>query len=379
MTESVPVKTPPTATRVKEAAHRLGFDAVGIARAERSADADRFREWLSRRFHGEMAWMERAPERREDPRVYMPGARSVVCVAQSYFVEETPPAPSDRGEISNYARGEDYHVVLKDRLRELVREIEGMGGRARACVDTSAVLEKSWAERAGVGWRGKNTLLIREGIGSYVFLGEVVTDLELAPDSPARDMCGPCERCISACPTGAIVAPYVLDSRRCISYLTIEHRGAIPRELRPAIGNRVFGCDDCQAACPWNRHARAAREARYLPQEGAVAPPLVELLGLSEERFRERFGRAAVSRAKREGLARNAAIAIGNSGDRAGVPPLARALAGDPSAVVRGHAAWALGRIGGAEARAALEASLGIETDAWARSEIASALEDLSE
>ncbi|MEK7866109.1 MAG: tRNA epoxyqueuosine(34) reductase QueG [Planctomycetota bacterium] len=367
------------AARVKEAAHRIGFDAVGIARADRSEDADRFREWIARRFHGEMAWMERDPERREDPRVYMPGAKSVVCVAQSYFAEETPPPPSGRGEVSNYARGEDYHVVLKDRLRDLVREIEGFGCRARACVDTSAVLEKSWAQRAGVGWRGKNTLLIREGIGSYVFLGEVVTDLDLEPDEAASDQCGSCVRCISACPTGAIVAPYVLDSRRCISYLTIEHRGAIPTELRPAIGNRVFGCDDCQTVCPWNRHARPTAESRYLPREGSVAPLLEELLSLTDQQFRSRFGDTAISRTKREGLARNAAIALGNAGDRAGVPALARALAVDPSPIVRGHAAWALGRLGGAEARSALDGSLSLEPDAWARSEIESALGTLSE
>ncbi len=374
------------AARVKEAAHRIGFDAVGIARADRSEDADRFREWIARRFHGEMAWMEREPEKREDPRAYMPGARSVVCVAQSYFVEATSPPPADRGEISNYARGEDYHVVLKDRLRGLSREIEGMGqqagsarANARACVDTSAVLEKSWAERAGVGWRGKNTLLIREGIGSFVFLGEVVTDLDLEPDAPAPDQCGPCELCISTCPTGAIVAPYVLDSRRCISYLTIEHRGAIPAELRPAIGNRVFGCDDCQSVCPWNRHARPTREMRYLPREGASSPLLAELLALTEEQFRARFRDTAVWRARREGLARNAAIALGNAGDRAGVPALLRALAEDPSPVVRGHTAWALGRLGGTEARTALAGRLGSEPDAWARSEIESSLGTLSE
>lgn len=364
-------------TRVKDAAHRAGFDAVGIARADRSEDADRFREWIARRFHGEMAWMERDLERREDPRAYMPGARSIVCVAQCYFVGETVPEPPDRGEVSNYARGEDYHVVLKDRLCTLVHEIEEMGGRARACVDTSAVLEKFWAERAGVGWRGKNTLLIREGLGSYIFLGEVVTDLDLDPDPPAHDQCGPCERCIAACPTGAIVAPYVLDSRRCISYLTIEHRGPIPRDLRPAIGNRVFGCDECQTVCPWNRHARVTRETRYLPRGGA--PSLAELLALSDAEFRARFGDTAVSRAKRVGLARNAAIAIGNAGDRSGVPALARALAEDPSAIVRGHAAWALGRLGGAAARVALDARLALEADPWTREEIEAALNALSE
>ncbi len=367
------------ALRVKEAAHRVGFDAVGIARADRSADADRFREWIARRYHGEMAWMEARPERREDPRVYMPGAVSIVCVAQSYLVQEAPVAPPDRGEVSVYARGEDYHRVLKECLREMEAEIHGLGGRARACVDTSAVLEKPWAAQAGVGWVGKNTLLLREELGSYVFLGELVTDLDLAPDPPSVDRCGTCDRCITACPTAAIVAPYVLDSRLCISYLTIEHRGPIPRGLRPAIGNRVFGCDDCQTVCPWNRHAKAASEARYGPREASVAPPLAELLALSEEAFRARFRDTAVSRARREGLARNAAIALGNAGDPAAVPALARALAEDPSAVVRGAVAWALGRIGGAQARETLVARRDAEADSVAREEIALAFESLSE
>lgn len=367
------------ALRVKEAAHRVGFDAVGIARADRSADADRFREWIARRYHGEMAWMESRPERREDPRVYMPGAVSIVCVAQSYLVEEAPLAPPDRGEVSRYARGEDYHRALKDRLREMEAEIEALGGRARACVDTSAVLEKPWAAQAGLGWVGKNTLVLREGLGSYVFLGEVVTDLDLAPDPPAVDRCGTCDRCMAACPTAAIVAPYVLDSRLCISYLTIEHRGPIPRDLRAAIGNRVFGCDDCQTVCPWNRHAKAASEARYRPREGSVAPPLVELLALTEEVFRARYRDTAISRARREGLARNAAIALGNAGDVAEVPALARALAEDASAVVRGAAAWALGRIGGDQAREALALRRHAEADPVAREEISLALESLSE
>ncbi len=367
------------ALRVKEAAHRVGFDAVGIARADRSADADRFREWIARRYHAEMAWMEARPERREDPRVYMSGAVSLVCLAQSYLVEEAPLVAPDRGEVSRYARGEDYHRVLKDRLREMESELEALGGHARACVDTSAVLEKPWAAQAGVGWVGKNTLLLREGLGSYVFLAELVTDLDLAPDPPSVDRCGTCDRCIVACPTAAIVAPYVLDSRLCISYLTIEHRGPIPRDLRPAIGNRVFGCDDCQTVCPWNRHAKAATESRYRPREGSVAPSLVELLGLSEEAFRARFRDTAVSRARREGLARNAAIALGNAGDATAVPALARAFAEDPSAVVRGAAAWALGRIGGALAHEALAARRDAEADPVAREEIALALQFLSE
>jgi epoxyqueuosine reductase len=339
-----------SARAIKDKARELGFEKAGIARVGTAPHAEFLREWLGRGFHGGMEYMARDPERRADPARLLPGARSVVCVAKNYFVAEPACRDPRAGRVSRYAWGEDYHEVLHGKLRELARFVEGLGGRAKACVDTAAILEKPWAQAAGLGWEGKHSNLIARDLGSWFFLGEVVTDLELEPDPPHRkDYCGTCTRCIDQCPTGAIVAPYVVDARRCISYLTIEHRGPIPRELRPQLGNLIFGCDICQDVCPWNKFARPAPEKEFLPREGLRAPALVELLGMTREEFARRFRGSPVKRARYAGFLRNVAVALGNSGDREAVPALERALAHEEP-LVRAHAAWALGRLGAADA-----------------------------
>ena len=339
--------TPETLARIVRAeAARLGFASVRIARAEELPDGARFREWLARGYHGTMAWMARDPERRLKARLI--GARSVVVAAMRYFADGPSAAPPGRGLIARYARGEDYHRVLGGALRALGGAVRAAapGARTRACVDTSAVLEKGWAERSGIGWRGKHTNVIAEDQGSWLFLGVLLTTAELAPDAAsAADRCGTCTACIDVCPTRAIVAPYVLDARRCISYLTIEHRGPIPEELRPGIGNLVFGCDLCQDVCPWNRFARPTPEKRLLPREGNAAPELIPLLTLDEAGFRARFAGTAVLRATRDGFVRNVAVALGNSGDPAAVAALTSVMENDPSPMVREHAEWAVERL----------------------------------
>ena len=361
---------------ILELAARHDFDLAAVAPVERLPAALRLEEWLSRGMHGTMEWMARNAERRADPARLLPGARSVLIVAMSYWTDDEPAHGGDRGCISRYAWGDEYHQVLGERLeglwgaiRELIPGVEG-----RWYVDTGPVLEKAWAERAGVGWIGKHTNLISQRLGSWIFLGAVVMDAELAPGEPHADRCGTCRACIDVCPTDAIVAPYVLDARRCISYLTIENRGPIPVEYRRDIGNRIYGCDDCQDVCPWNRFARAsARAADFAPRPANRAPHLVELLGLDEPAFRERFAGSPVLRAKRPGFVRNVAVALGNSGDPAAVQPLTAAL-DDDDALVRGHAAWALGELGGAAATAALRERRGHEPAPWVRDEIDAAL-----
>jgi epoxyqueuosine reductase len=279
----------------------------------------------------------------------------------------------ERAVLARYARGDDYHAIFEEKLGALARFLETNGGRAKCYVDYGPVLERDLAQRAGLGWIGKNTVLIHPEIGSYIFLGEILTDLELEPDPPfTADRCGTCTRCIEACPTGAIKGPRELDARLCISYLTIELRGPIPRELRPLIGNRVFGCDICQEVCPWNRYIPETKEERFKPRE-VPGSELVELMGLDDDAFERRYGTSPVSRAKRGGFLRNVAVALGNWGAPEAVPALARAL-DDPDPLVRGHAAWALGRIGSAESEAALAQRRGEEEDDSVREEIELAL-----
>jgi len=337
------------ASEVRARARELGFDKVGIAAVQDLDRVDFYREWLKLGYHGEMAYMAGDPDRRSEPSRILPGARSVICVAKTYF---TPPETNEdprTGRISRYAWGEDYHEVLHSKLTALRDVLESRGARAKVCVDTSAVLEKLWARQAGLGWQGKHTNLLARDLGSWFFLGEILTDAELPSDAPhAKDHCGTCTRCIDLCPTGAIVAPYVLDSRRCISYLTIEHRGPIPRELRPRMGNLIFGCDICQDVCPWNRFAKTTPEAAFFPRSGNVTPSLVELLRLTREGFRERFRGSPIRRAKYAGFLRNVCVALGNSGDPAAIPELERALVHEEP-LIRMHAAWALGRLGAPE------------------------------
>jgi epoxyqueuosine reductase len=370
--------------RIREEALSLGFGAVGFAGASESPYAERLAAWLAAGRHGTMRWMARDPARRSDPRAVLPRARTVVSVSVPYYRGDWPAeagGDAPRGRIARYAWGRDYHKRIRRKLKLLARAILDLCPDARwlAYVDTGPMLDRAWAERAGIGWIGKNTNVILQGRGSWSFLGEILTDLGIEPDPPARNHCGTCTRCIAACPTGAIVGPYQLDARRCISYLTIEHRGAIPLEFREAVGTRIFGCDDCQEVCPWNRFAVKTEDPDFLDRPGQETPELIPLLSLDEDAFRARYQGTSILRAKRAGFARNVAVALGNLGDRRSVGPLARSLAEDPEPVVRGHAAWALGRIGGDAAFAALGTAARREPSEEVMTEIHAALRSLSE
>jgi len=337
------------AATAKRVARAVGFDLVGIARAE--APAARlafFADWVARGYAGEMAYLSGQVARRSDLCVAFPWARSLVCVALQY---DTPhpystQAPADRGWIARYAWGDDYHDVMTALLDRMVAALEAELGafRSRRYVDTGPIAEKAWAAAAGVGAYGKNTCLLDAEHGSWFFLGEIVTDLDLAPDEPKPDMCGSCTACLDACPTGAFPEPYVLDATRCISYLTIETKGAIPEALRPGMGRHVFGCDICQDVCPWNGRRRRRGGTAFEPREGLVAPDLAALASLDATAFAQRFRRNPVKRAKRRGLLRSVAVALGNSGD-ATKRPVLEALLADEDALVREHAAWALARL----------------------------------
>jgi epoxyqueuosine reductase len=334
---------------VKRHALALGFDRVAIGPAGPPVHADAFERWLDAGYAGDMHYLARGRQVRLDPQRLLPGARSVVAVALSYG----PASEADGWQpVACYARGRDYHDVIRPRLVALgarLRELAGPETRSRACIDTSAVLERDLAARAGLGWVGKNTNLLDQRLGSFFFIGIVLTTAELHADEVVPDRCGTCMACLDACPTGAFVAPYLLDARRCISYLTIEHRGPIEDELRPAIDGWIFGCDVCQTVCPWNRKAPAPTEQSFRAREPLDS--FETLLGLDEDEFRARFKGSAVRRAKRSGLARNLALAIGNRRDAGAVPALTRAL-GDQDPVVRDAASWALERVRSHEASA---------------------------
>ncbi|PYM08865.1 MAG: tRNA epoxyqueuosine(34) reductase QueG [Candidatus Rokuibacteriota bacterium] len=328
---------------VRERARALGFDRVAIGPAAPPEHGAEFERWLDAGYAGTMEYLARGRAARRDPETLLPGARSVIAVALGY--NQTADADG-WAPIARYARGRDYHDVMRPRLEalgEALCEMAGPETRSRACVDTSAVLERDLAARAGLGWIGKNTNLLDQALGSFFFIGIVLTTAELATDSPLPDRCGSCTACLRACPTQAFVAPYVLDSRRCISYLTIEHRGPVAEELRPAIGEWAFGCDICQTVCPWNRKAPPTSEPAFRPS--GPLEPLEELLALDDHAFRARFRGSALRRAKRSGLLRSAALVLGNRRDTAARPALTRRLE-DPDPVVRDAARWALDRIG---------------------------------
>ena len=338
----------PTAA-IRDRALALGFDAVGFAPA-RLADLtrERLQDFLARGYHGDMGWMEAHAERRGDPNALWPEAHSVVSLGLSYAPEEDPRpmlAQRDLGNVSVYARGADYHDVLKKRLRVLASWLQtSFGGDVKLFVDTAPVMEKPLSQIAGIGWQGKHTNLVSRTHGSWLFLGALFTTLDLAPSASEQDHCGSCQACLDACPTSAFPAPRVLDARRCISYLTIEHKGQIDRELRPLMGNRIYGCDDCLAACPWNKFAEAGREAAFQPRAALTAPRLAELAALDDAGFRQMFSGSPIKRIKRDRFVRNVLIAIGNSGDAA-LAPAAEALLGDSSVLVRSMAVWALSRL----------------------------------
>ena len=326
-------------------ARLLGFDVMRVAAAEAPPYArQRLEAWLAEGRHGSMDWMLTTAERRADPKVLWPEARSVIMLGMNYGPKDDPLASlsrKDRGTISVYARGRDYHDVIKGKLKELAGFVAARGGGdVKVFVDTAPVMEKPLAEAAGLGWQGKHTVLVSREFGNWLFLGSIFTTAELPPDAPEADHCGSCRRCLDVCPTDAFPAPYQLDARRCVSYLTIEHKGSIAPELRRGIGNRVFGCDDCLAVCPWNKFAQAGREARLAQRNDLAAPPLAELAHLDEAEFRTRFAGTPIKRTGRDRFIRNVLIAIGNSGERALADEAVRLL-DDPSPLVRAMAIWA--------------------------------------
>ena len=365
-----------TAT-IREEAARLGFFRMGVARAGPLPDGEKLDRWLQEGMHGEMHYLARQAARRKHPERILPDVRSIITLAAGYYAGEKSEAAAIAGRISCYAAGEDYHRVMESRLRVIAGLVARLvpGARALTYVDTGPVMEKSWGTEGGLGWIGKHSNLITRQQGSWFFLGAILLNFELDYGRREPDHCGTCERCISACPTGAIVQPYVVDARRCISYLTIELRGTIPRSLRPLIGNRIFGCDDCQDVCPWNRFALRTPFDKFLPREGSLAPPLASLVHLSAEQFRFRFAGTAILRAGRDGFVRNVVVALGNSRSPDAVGALAGGIS-DESPLVRAHAAWALGRIGGMDARRILADAHPREQAPEVREEIVLALAD---
>ena len=335
---------------IRDEALRLGFDAVGFARAELGPEVrDRLADFLAAGMHGEMGWMEGRADQRAHPRTLWPEALSVVSLGLSYAPAEDPLATlsqPDRGTISVYARHRDYHDLVKSRLKALARwmvaRFEAPG--VKVFVDTAPVSEKPLAQQAGLGWQGKHTNLVSRAHGSWLFLGEVYTTLALEPDAPHADRCGTCTRCQTACPTDAFPAPYRLDARRCVSYLTIEHRGPIPEDLRPRLGNRIYGCDDCLAVCPWNRFASPTTVPGLIAREDLSAPRLAELASLDDAAFRARFSGSPIKRVGRGRFVRNVLNAIGNSGDHS-LLPIALSLADDEDPVVADSARWAAARL----------------------------------
>ena len=346
----MPTQTETLEQRLKAQARRLGFAACAIARADAAPEAGRrLKEWLDAGRHSEMLWMEERDEQRASPQGLWPDVRSVIMLGMSYAPGRDPLALADvgeRGRISVYAQGRDYHDIVKKGLKALARWlVDQQQSALKVFVDTAPVMEKPLAAAAGLGWQGKHSNLVSRAHGSWLFLGAIYSEIALAPDAPETDHCGSCTACQTACPTDAFPAPYVVDARRCISYLTIEHKGPIPEEFRASIGNRIYGCDDCLAVCPWNKFAdHAAANLAFIGRAELAAPSLADLLALDDADFREVFSGSPIKRIGRNRMVRNAAIAAGNSGDPRLVERL-RLLTGDDDAVVAEAARWALDRI----------------------------------
>jgi epoxyqueuosine reductase len=332
--------------RLLSFAREIGFDSCRIADCGSAPHADQFRNWLDEGGHGEMSYMERGEEKRCDPQKVLPGARSIVVLALNYFQgnPQTGDTHAAAGTIARYAWGDDYHDLIANKLDRIDEFLRAFGGQQKCYVDTGPVLERDYAAQAGIGWHGKSTMLIDERLGTWFFLAEVLTTLELPADEPVPDRCGTCERCIKACPTGAITAPHRLDARRCISYLTIELKGSIPLDLRPLIGDRIFGCDDCLEACPWNRFAQVSREAAFFARPSTMGVPLRDYLSLSDDNFRMLFRNSPIKRIKRRGFLRNVCVALGNVGDSSDLAALEGATA-DPEPLIAEHAKWAIHQI----------------------------------
>jgi epoxyqueuosine reductase len=349
---------------VRQRALELGFDDCRFTTADPPDHAAEFQNWLAQKRHGEMGYLERNAQKRVNPQEVLPGAKTVIALATSYHLNEcrmtndewtgenagndSIPYPSFViSPIARYARFKDYHNVIGERLKQLTEFLNTLGdkaGRSLWYVDTGPLLERDLAQRAGLGFVGKHTNLISRRLGNWFFIAEIITTLELEPDAPEKNRCGTCSRCISACPTAAITAPFQLDARRCISYLTIELKGPIPVEFRPAIGNRIYGCDDCLAVCPWNKFAREGNLMKEHSRGDLGAPDLLELLALDDAGFKSRFAGTPIVRAKRRGLLRNVCVALGNIGDETALPAL-RNAANDPEPLVAEHARWAIDQI----------------------------------
>ena len=334
------------AEQVKAWAAELGFDDCRIAKANRATHADAFHAWLAGGNHADMAWMERTPERRCDPREVLPGCMTVVSLAMNYFPGESPfPEGAEGGyRIAKYAWNDDYHDLIESRLKEFDTRLRTLGGEQKPYVDTGPVLERDFATDSGLGWNGKSTMQIHKRLGTWFFLAEILTTLDLTADAPFGDHCGKCTRCITACPTQAITAPHRVDARRCISYLTIEHKGPIPEEFREAMGDRIYGCDACLEACPWNRFAAESREMAFHAREAVFEKRLRDFLALDDEGFRTLFAKSPIKRIKRPRFLRNVCIALGNTGSPDDIPALEQAAA-DPDPLVSEHANWAIRRI----------------------------------
>ena len=368
--------------QIKEAAQRLGFELVGISPMRPAPHEQSFAQWLREGLAGNLDYMQRTESLRRDPRELVPWAVSIISVGMNYYSGYSRPVESSesRGWISRYAWGDDYHNLMKGKLEALLESIGQFHDgniQGKVFVDSGPVLERDFAGIAGLGWIGKNTHLISPKKGSWFFLGELFVDLPLAYDRPIRDRCGRCDLCLKACPTGAFVGPYVLDARRCISYLTIELKDWMPRSLRPLVGNHVFGCDICQEVCPYNVKALPTAEIAFQPRSGLHAPELIAFLSLSEAEFRQRFRASPILRAKRRGFLRNVAVALGNLKALDAVPALIRSL-DDEESVVRGHVAWALGQIGAQTALDPLHRRLRAENDADVQEELREAIGILS-
>ncbi|MCE2415036.1 tRNA epoxyqueuosine(34) reductase QueG [Candidatus Poribacteria bacterium] len=381
--------------QIQARANELGFELIGITPAAQSETIARYQQWIESGYAGEMSYLEKHLPLKTDVRRLLTEAKSVISLAMNYYTLDPPEVLAQdpgRGQISRYAWGDDYHELIRERLLELVTFIKQTAEielRTRVCVDTAPIIEREYAQRAGIGWIGKNTNLIHWRSGSWYFLAEVLIDVALESDeSDLRGSCGTCTRCIEACPTDAIIEPNLLDSRLCISYLTIELKGSIPKALRPKVGNLIFGCDICQEVCPWNSKAVPTTEPAFQPRDGNLAPQLLSLVGMTQQEFSRRFKGSPIKRAKRRGFLRNVLVAIGNWGTRRSdalhhddrdrvtseaVPALEGALV-DHEPLVRGHAAWALGKIGGETAKRVLKTRLTVETDQDVITEIQDAL-----
>lgn len=342
---------------IRQRAQELGFDDCRFTSAAAPASAVKFRQWLGEKQHGEMAWLERNAEKRVEPQQVLAGAKSVICLAVSYATTRSADSlsavsamrtscPRSAGVVARYAQFDDYHDVLAEKLKALTNFVNQLAPETRSLwyVDTGPILERDFAQRAGMGFVGKHTNLISRRLGNWIFLAEILTTLELEADAPEKNHCGSCTRCITACPTQAITAPFTLDARRCISYLTIELKGGIPVELRPLIGNRIYGCDDCLAACPWNKFSRAASLMKPHARTDLAQPDLIELLSLDDAQFKARFAKSPILRTKRRGLLRNVCVALGNIGDATALSALEKASQ-DKEPLIVEHAAWAMTQI----------------------------------